>query len=368
MKLTILHLVPTFEGGGAERQLSMLAVEQSRRGTAVHIGCRRGGVNSTVLRASGVNVHALGDHRGPSPRLLINIHALLRTLEPDIVQTWLPQMDVLGGTACLWRATPWVLSERASELAFSKTSALLRLRRWLTRYASAIVANSAAGAGYWRAAVPGDRLIDVVRNAVDASAIRGTPPNREALAGNAGQLLLVVGRLHHQKAVEIVLQAVARLARAPEFRVLILGDGPQRATLEGMIRASHLEDRVVMRPYQRDWWGLLKIASALVSVSRYEGHPNVVLEAMAAECPLIVSDIPEHREFLDESSAMLVPTEDATALARAIDEVLRDGRAARVRAKMACNRLSDLTVEAVTDAYERVYEQVLKRQHRQCVA
>jgi glycosyltransferase involved in cell wall biosynthesis len=115
-----------------------------------------------------------------------------------------------------------------------------------------------------------------------------------------------------------------------------------------------------MLPFKRDWWGLLKAASALVSVSRYEGHPNVVLETIAAGCPLIVSDIPEHREFLNEASALLVPPEDPAALAQAIDNVLRDGQAARRRAGVAEQRLGELSVAAAADAYESVYQRVLQ--------
>jgi glycosyltransferase involved in cell wall biosynthesis len=360
MKLTILHLIPTLEGGGAERQLSMLAAEESRRGATVHVGSRRGGFYFASLCAHGVSMHSLGDHRAASPRLLGSINSLLKTIQPDIVQTWLPQMDVLGGMACLWRAIPWVLSERVSERAFRRSSALLRARRLLGRHASAIVANSAAGASYWRAAMPLSQRVDVVRNAVDISAIRRTPGASGDLAHDAAPLLLVVGRLHRQKAVEVVLQAVSRVAATLMFRVLVVGDGPQRSSLEGMVRDLGLGARVVMLPYQRDWWGLLKLASALVSVSRYEGHPNVVLESMAAGCPLIVSDIQEHREFLNETSAVLVPPEDPAALAQAIATVLQDEQAARVRALVARDRLSDLTVEAMTDGYERVYQQVLK--------
>ncbi len=53
-------------------------------------------------------------------------------------------------------------------------------------------------------------------------------------------------------------------------------------------------------------WALMKKASVFVSLSAYEGCPNTVMEAMACGCPIIVSDIPEHREILDEQSALFV--------------------------------------------------------------
>lgn len=366
MKSTILHLVPTFEGGGAERQLAALAAEQSRRGSSVHIGFRRSGVYADFLSSRGVNTHVLGDHRGASARLFAGIYALLRRIRPAIVQTWLPQMDIVGGLACLARGTPWILSERASDRAFSKASIVLRARGLLGRQASAVVANSALGAAYWRGVVSPEKPVDVIRNAVDVAAIRGTPPPHRG-DWVSGRFFLVVGRLHHQKAVEIVLQAVARTVD-PEFRVLILGDGPLRAQLEATIQELRLGNRVVMLPYQPDWWGLLKVATALVSVSRYEGHPNVVLEAMAAGCPLIVSDIPEHREFLSETSAVMVPKEDPVALAQAMQAALHDQGAARQRAEIAADQLGDLGIESIVDAYERLYQQVMRARSTRCAA
>jgi len=69
--ITILHAIPTLGGGGAERQLCMLASEQARRGACVHVAIRRGGVHEPVLKKCGVHIHELGDARSINPRLLL---------------------------------------------------------------------------------------------------------------------------------------------------------------------------------------------------------------------------------------------------------------------------------------------------------
>ena len=102
--------------------------------------------------------------------------------------------------------------------------------------------------------------------------------------------------------------------------------------------------------------GLVFIATALLIAGR-TAHGQF---GGTCGCPVIVSDIPEHREFLSETSAVLVPAEDPKALAHAIEAVLQDGHAARRRAELATEQLGDLSVEAITDAYARVYQQVLK--------
>ena len=133
-----------------------------------------------------------------------------------------------------------------------------------------------------------------------------------------------------------------------------------RDTVVASIRAGGLENRMEILPYQEQWWGLLKTCTALIHISRFEGQPNVVLEAMAARCPLIVSNIPEHRAILDEKSALILPPEDPAAVARGIVSVLSDRDAARRRAEWAYKRVAGMTIDFVADQYEHVYEKVLR--------
>ena len=83
-----------------------------------------------------------------------------------------------------------------------------------------------------------------------------------------------------------------------------------RAAVEAAVAGLGLADRVRLVGFVPDAWAWMKRASVLVSPSLFEGHPNVVLEAAACGCPLVVSDIPAHREFLDGENAVLVDTGD----------------------------------------------------------
>ncbi len=103
------------------------------------------------------------------------------------------------------------------------------------------------------------------------------------------------------------------------------------------------------------------MADGLISMSRYEGNPNVVLEAMAGGCPVILSDISAHREIADVSSALFVPVDDVQALSGAMAELVGDKEAALRRAESASARVGSMTIEAMADAYDAVYEDVLKR-------
>jgi glycosyltransferase involved in cell wall biosynthesis len=355
---TILHLIPTLEGGGAERQLTILAAEQARRGLGVHVALRRGGVHEERMRGSGVVIHSLGDFRGVHPLLIARADALVRRIKPDILQTWLPQMDLLGGVVALWNAVPWLLSERNVKESYHRILPLAWVRSRLARYAKGVVANSAEGAEYWIGTLPAPMHVTRIDNAVDVAAICGAPISCQP-SGNTGHILLFVGRLLEEKGPHLLIQALRHLAERSDVRALFVGDGPLRQEICASITAHDLENRVSMLPYQPDWWGLLKTATALVSPSRFEGQPNVVLEAMAAGCPLIVSDIPSHRAILDTRSALFVPLNNPTALADAIVSLLSDPEAARQRAERASERVTGFTIKSAADAYDRLYGRVL---------
>ena len=134
--LTVLHFIPTLEGGGAERQLSMLATEQARRGYDVHVAVRRTGVHTRAM--FGVQLHDLGDVRSTNPRLLIAMKRVIVEVRPHIVQTWLPQMDILGGVGALASRIAWVVSERTSGNYYREIPVIARARLLLGQFASAL--------------------------------------------------------------------------------------------------------------------------------------------------------------------------------------------------------------------------------------
>ncbi len=356
---TILHIIPTLEGGGAERQLVMMAKEQAKRGWNVHIGLRRVGVNGSLLEKSGVIVHQLGDFKSLHPMMFLSIYKVIKQVKPNLVQTWLSQMDVVGGVVALWCSVVWIMTERNSSKFYLGMPLIGSLRKLLAKKAQAIIANSKQGVNYWRENLPFAGQIYTINNAVDVASIRAFPLGVVDGLNSNNNLLLSVGRLVPEKCHDLLIRAVSLLPGKEGIQAYIIGKGPLLNELETVIHEYGVDKNISVLPYNPRWWGILKNANALVSMSRFEGAPNVLLEAMAAGCPLIVSDIREHREILDDNSALFVPPDDIQALKMAIMSVLSNKLVAKERATKAALYVENLTIESVVDAYSKVYASAL---------
>ncbi len=362
MKTRILHCIGSLGGGGAERQLAYLGPELIRLGWQVDVAFVRPGSNLRRLTEGGVGVHWLSRSIGYDPRLLQDMRDLIRRVNPDLIQTWLPQMDVFGGLAARVAGVPWVLSERCSAAAYPLTPKHL-LRRFLASGADAVVANSACGRGYWATKMHDPTGQYVVPNGLPLEEIAYAHPVSLADSNLPphDHLLLNVGRHCAQKNLEPLLLAIRQIPSNVRLHAVFCGEGPSRARLEKLIQYYGLGERVTMLGYVSTVWQWMKRANVFVSLSSFEGHPNAVMEAMACGCPIVASDIPAHREMLDEETGLLVDPHSTTAVAEAIQQVLAAPAEAARRARNAQQRVKEWSVANVARKYEQVYQDVLAR-------
>lgn len=285
----------------------------------------------------------------------------MRRIRPDIVQTWILQMDILGGLAAWATATPWVLREPSSALAYPPT-VKSGLRRWVGARASAILSNSKGGEAYWRGTghsppcrvIPNGIPLESLESAPPASfAGFGLPPERK--------VILYVGRFEEGKNIEHLVDALSLVAASEPVSAVLAGDGPSLPAIRQRIERLGISDRVILPGFVSDAWAMMKRADAFAFLSAFEGLPNVVLEAMACGCPLVVSDIPAHREFLDERSALLVDPERPGEIAEAILGTIADPAGARARARIAREKVAPWSVPSIAKRYEEAYMEVLER-------
>lgn len=148
----------------------------------------------------------------------------------------------------------------------------------------------------------------------------GIAPAADVPAGPP--LLLALGRLHDDKAFDVLIRAMPRL---PAASLLIAGEGPEEGKLRRLARGEGVGERVVFHPWRSDVGALLNAADLFVCPSRLEPLGNVVLEAWSAGCPVVAAAADGPRELITHgANGLLVPTEDPGALAEAIGGLLEN--------------------------------------------
>lgn len=186
------------------------------------------------------------------------------------------------------------------------------------------------------------------------------------VAGPPGDDVVFVGTLATHKGPDVLLQAWRAVeARHPSSMLRIVGDGPLRAALEDEVRRSGLQHRVDMvGPVPADAVPEVLVGAALVAVPSVgsENSPLVVLEALAAGRPVVVSDWAGARDTVDEEVGLVVPASDADALGSAIDALLSDHQRLSSMGAAAGRRAAErFAPERVVPRLVDVYRSVLQR-------
>jgi glycosyltransferase involved in cell wall biosynthesis len=326
----------------------MLAQELVRNGVDTHVACLPTGDNLPRLLESGCTFHALRTSSSYDPRLLTQLIGLIRRVKPDVVQTWLPQMDVAGGVAAFLTGVPFILSERSSAVGYPP-SFRVRMRNAVAPLAAAIAANSNAGRDYWQDRTR--RPIHVIRN--------GLLPSPHTRAPAATPLILFVGRYHYDKCAVEAGQGIAMaLRQQPQARALFVGNGPDETALRAIAEAEALKGRMTIAPFTRDVRRIMAESAVFVSVSRYEGHPNAVIEAAMVGVPLVLSDIAAHREMFGAKDCIYVDGWSSEAICASILDVLRDPAGAAGRASSARDKVQAFSPDTMVDRYIKLYRSV----------
>ncbi len=173
---------------------------------------------------------------------------------------------------------------------------------------------------------------------------------------------MCVGRLDAQKGAAWLLETMpAVFARLPEHDLLLVGEGPLRDELERLAARLGIAPKVHFAGQRSDVPDLLTAADLLVLPSRWEGMPNVVLEAMAAGLPIVATDVEGVREAVAAGAAeQVVATNDPQAFSERIVAILSDAALAeRIANENHRRHRQDLDLNEMVRAYERLYHTLL---------
>ena len=222
------------------------------------------------------------------------------------------------------------------------------------RDASVVVANS-AGLRELASAFAPDIPIAEIPNGVDMH--RFSPPVNGAARGGPVELLFV-GRLARQKGLDVLLESLAQLPDAA-WRLRIVGDGPERASLESLARRRGLAKRVVFHGWaqREELPELYRNSGVFVFPSNDEGMPNVLLEALACGLPVVATRVAGNEQLITEQNGILVPPRDPIAFAAALAPLLND---AALRAQMGASSRKLAAENYAWSAPARAYESIFR--------
>ncbi len=359
--LRILHTESSLGWGGPELRILTEAAGLRRRGHDVRIASPRQAPIFVEAERFGIPVLALPIRRAGALGLL----ALRRALESE-------RVDIVHshGTADSWLAA---LACRAGWLGKRRPPALVHTRHWM----SPLPRGAATGWLYARAMAEIVTTGEVIRQqliqatGVSPARVASIPtgidlerfaPGDQQVARRALQLpdgvplVGIVAPLHRAKGHRYLVEAMTLLTRR-ETRLLIVGDGPERASIQAQVRALGLGDTVRLAGAQQDvapWLRALDIF-ALPSYAD-EGVPQALLQAMAVGIPCVTTDAGAIGEIaIDDTTALVVAKQNAVALAAGIGRLL-DAAALRARLAWAARERvqSKFGIEAMLDAMEAV--------------
>lgn len=332
--------------GGAERIVEVLATDLSAQGDPVQVvATTRGGPIAERLVTQGVQVEILHLSSRLDVGLLARLHRVVQRFRPEVVHSHLAVSDL--ATALV----PLAPGVRRISTAHNSGIELDPLKRWLWHQAlrrfDRVLAVSPAVAAALPPGLPiqvvEPSLVDPEAPAMARSAARahlGLDPSRP--------VVLAIGRLVPVKGFDVLAQAATTLP--PGTQVVVIGEGPERPHLEAAglrLLGAHPNAE-----------GLLAAADVVVSSSRSEGLPQVLLAALAAGRPVVATAVGGTPSLVRSGeNGLLVPAEDPRALAQAIARLLADpaeaqalGQAAKDRVR-AEGRTRQKMVAAVRAAY-----------------
>ncbi len=381
-RIKILYVIGQLGRGGAERQTAELVKRLPRDLFEPVVCCLHGpDVLGDEIEDAGVRVIYMEKKKGVLSGTTFRLADLIRRERPAVLHSYLFSANWRSLLAGRLMRVPLIISS-VRNVDIHSRSATVAIEWALAGLTDRVIANAGAVKDHVsrRHLIPAEK-IHVVYNGVSLARANGqregapgitSGPEGEGAHGDGavpgaernsacadasgrGGCVAMIASLTPKKDHGTFLEAVKLITKyAPEARFRIVGGGPLHDELARRVTSMGLSDVVQLAGARDDIGALLSEIDVSVLTSLKEGCSNVVLESMAAGCPLVVTDVGGNRELIESGvTGYLVPPRDAAGIARHVLELLRDpdlrhrmgeaGRA-RVRSRFTAGRMVDDTV------------------------
>ena len=376
MNKKIMFVIPSLEGGGAERVAANLLDALGKTGSEITL-CLFGRDHNQYLpgniRVRYLPVKSTGNFFYVVAKFFILIFYMRKIIKEEKPNSILSFMDYPNIVAILSN----LLSGRRARINISvHTSPTLQLKRYSNNRWNGIISilmrllyNKADKIIAVSSFIKGDLIknygikesgVMVIYNPVDIEKINTLASEEISLQliKEEVPIIISVGRLSREKGHEFLLKAFAIMRKKVRMRLVILGEGEEERNLGKLSRNLGINNDVVLLGYDKNPYKYMKRASIFVLSSLYEGFPNVLIEAMACGTPVISTQYnPYPHEIIEHGkNGLLVPVADENALAEAMLRLLNDKVLRKTLAEKAKKRIVDFSIEKITEQYKAVLD------------
>ena len=363
--LRILQVLAPGAVGGLERVVQLLVGGFHQRGRDVQVLAvlDRSGVGEEFLEPLeriGVSIHRLRIRPRNYAAELHGIRRVIRTLSPNVVHTHGSRVDVLDATMARLMGFPTITTVHGASRLGGRAAVYEWLHHQSYRRFEAVVAVSEPLRLELirKLKVPPERVY-LIPNAWPGDVEflpRVVARQRLAITDDALPVLGWIGRLIPVKAADVFLFALSRMADVP-WHAVIVGDGPERAALTELAASLGIAGRVHFAGTIVHAAQFNRAFDLYVLSSRSEGTPIALLEAMAAGVPVIATDVGGVQALLGDRAGVLVPPNDAGALAAAMRKALSDSERMAKCARSAEDRIrNEYAPDRFLDRYDEIYQ------------
>jgi glycosyltransferase involved in cell wall biosynthesis len=380
-KPKILYLIDTLNVGGAEKSLVDLAIHNPKI-EPVFISLYKGCALKETLQQNNIQVFCLQHDKKFDPKgILKKLIPLVKEIQPDIVHATLLRSELIARKLkgeCNFKLIGSFVSDSYGKEKYKKMPFSVKIKHFIfqlynilsARKVDLFISNSKnikrKNAKALRIPLNKIKVIYRGRKSEIFEKIEQNQIEKiiKEFQLNKNKTLISVGRLIKTKAHNEIIEAFAGISKNfPDWKLLIVGEGPDKRHLSSLIDHLKMRDKIILTGNRNDVPVLLKTASAFVFSSHLEGLPGAIIEAMFAKVPVICSNIPENLECVSPNEALIFEKGNINALQKHLIDFMSNPEKHQLLTQNAHKKALELfELQKIIAKYNETYLNLLKKQ------